>query len=150
MDDCRNLIEAIQIDADFVLKRNLSSEHLYRLSVLVDALRTLFNPISSLRCSNGTRSMRWIEKRANEDLAWVLSDNETWPLSYVPVCEALGLDPDALRIRLASIGALEPWTYKRLTAGRIKKRQLVGQRVQLLSELHGRAKRSHAQEARSA
>lgn len=35
-----------------------------------------------------------------EARAWLVSHDETWPFSFVNVCQALGLHPDALRRRL--------------------------------------------------
>jgi hypothetical protein len=31
---------------------------------------------------------------------WLESDDHTWPLAFVPVCDVLGLDPSAVRTRV--------------------------------------------------
>jgi hypothetical protein len=35
-----------------------------------------------------------------EARAWLASDETTWPLSFVAICDVLGLDPEAVRVRL--------------------------------------------------
>jgi hypothetical protein len=31
---------------------------------------------------------------------WFASDDQTWPYAFVPICEGIGLDPDAVRRRV--------------------------------------------------
>lgn len=32
-------------------------------------------------------------RAVEEDLAWVFSDDETWPYAFVPLCQLVGLEP---------------------------------------------------------
>jgi hypothetical protein len=36
-------------------------------------------------------------RRVAEDLAWIASDDGTWPYSFVPLCELFGLEPEYVR-----------------------------------------------------
>ena len=43
---------------------------------------------------------------------WVISDDSTWPLSFLTVCDSLNLIPENVRqdlIDLQSLGALDRW-----------------------------------------
>jgi hypothetical protein len=37
------------------------------------------------------------ERRVDEDLKWIRSDDSEWPYSFVPLCEIFGLDPAYVR-----------------------------------------------------
>jgi len=59
------------------------------LAVLVDAVRCIENGRWQRRF--GTRRL------AAEAEAWVRCDRADWPFSFLNVCEALGIDVDAMR-----------------------------------------------------
>jgi hypothetical protein len=40
---------------------------------------------------------RRTQRLANEAEAWFFSENDSWPFSFVNICEALGLDPTYIR-----------------------------------------------------
>jgi hypothetical protein len=62
------------------------------LAVLVDAVRCI---------ENGRWQHRFGARRlAAEAEAWVRSDRADWPFSFLNICEALGIDVDAMRRRL--------------------------------------------------
>jgi hypothetical protein len=65
------------------------------LAVLEDALFIL---LAAARLPSQCRRARY-----RETLDWILSDDRTWPFSFLRVCEALDIDPDRLR------GELAPW-----------------------------------------
>ncbi len=65
------------------------------LAVLEDAVRCI---------ENGRWQRRFGARRlAAEAEAWVRSDRADWPFSFLNVCEALGIDVDAIRSRLLEI-----------------------------------------------
>ena len=65
------------------------------LAVLEDAVRCI---------ENGRRRRRFGARRlAAEAEAWVRCVRADWPFSFLNVCEALGIDVDALRSRLLEI-----------------------------------------------
>ena len=65
------------------------------LAVLEDAVRCI---------ENGRWQRRFRARRlAAEAEAWVRSDRADWPFSFLNVCEALGIDVDAIRSRLLEI-----------------------------------------------
>ena len=62
------------------------------LAVLEDAVRCI---------ENGRWQRRFSTRRlAAEAEAWVRCDRADWPFSFLNVCEALGIDVDAMRSRL--------------------------------------------------
>ncbi|HLK11345.1 MAG TPA: hypothetical protein VKW76_08185 [Candidatus Binatia bacterium] len=65
------------------------------LAVLEDALFIL---LAAARLPSQCRRVRY-----RETLDWVLSDDRSWPFSFMRVCEALDVDADRLR------GELAPW-----------------------------------------
>jgi hypothetical protein len=65
------------------------------LAVLEDAIRCLQGHWRSRRAR--------APKLAREAEAWVRSSDVTWPCSFVNVCEALGIDPSALRAALLRV-----------------------------------------------
>jgi hypothetical protein len=38
------------------------------------------------------------QSEVTRDLAWIQSDDTTWPYSFVPLCHQLGLEPDFVRM----------------------------------------------------
>ena len=59
---------------------------------------------------------------------WVMSDDSTWPFSFLTVCESLNLVPENVRqdpIDLQSLGALGRWT-RRCTQGVKRVHALLG------------------------
>jgi len=61
-------------------------------AVLEDAVHELTHP--------GGGSARARGRRCDEILAWFASDDDTWPFSFVNVCDALGIAPTRLRAQL--------------------------------------------------
>jgi hypothetical protein len=65
-------------------------------AVLEDAVRCI---------DRGRRSRHMgIRQVAVEAEAWVRSDSRQWPFAFVNICDALGLDVEAARVRLLSDG----------------------------------------------
>ncbi|HXG21660.1 MAG TPA: hypothetical protein VNN62_21610 [Methylomirabilota bacterium] len=58
-------------------------------AVLEDALHCVRIPEE--RCTARTQRL------AQEAETWLFSDDESWPFAFVNICEALGLDPAAVR-----------------------------------------------------
>jgi hypothetical protein len=59
---------------------------------------------------------------------WVMSDDSTWPFSFLTVCESLNLVPENVRedlIDLQSLGALDRWA-RRCTQGAKRVHALLG------------------------
>ena len=80
--------EGVRWDAD------TSGPRALMLAVLEDAVRCI---------ENGRRQRRFGMRRlATEAEAWVRCDRADWPFSFLNVCEALGIDVDAMRRRLCS------------------------------------------------
>src|SRR5271157_3806181 len=77
---------------ELVGTRSLSSEQRLMLAVLADAI----NIVQDFHRSGSTR------KRAafNEAWTWIFTKGITCPLSFENVCDALGIDCEALRWRL--------------------------------------------------
>ena len=61
-------------------------------AVLEDAVHELTHP--------GGGSARTRARRCEEILAWFAADDDTWPFSFVNVCDALGIAPTRLRAQL--------------------------------------------------
>jgi hypothetical protein len=61
------------------------------LAILEDAVRCI---------ERGRRRRRKIDRQRAEAEAWVRCDNQEWPFSFVSICDVLGIDADALRLRL--------------------------------------------------
>jgi hypothetical protein len=78
--------EGVRWDAD------TSGPRALMLAVLEDAVRCI---------ENGRLQRRFGARRlAAEAEAWVRCDRADWPFSFLNVCEALGIDVDAMRRRL--------------------------------------------------
>lgn len=69
----------------------MSGVLLLHQAVLADAIDVLSN-----------RVYRADGKEFLADVAWVNSDDTEWPFSFLPVCEALDLDPQSLRMQIAA------------------------------------------------
>jgi len=68
-------------------RRELSGERRLFLAVVMAALDDLRRyPCSS---KQHVAAVRWLE-----------NDDEAWPLAFRPACAELGLDPDAVRVRM--------------------------------------------------
>jgi hypothetical protein len=59
------------------------------LTVLVDAIRCLTGRVGPDRGDTISRAR-----------AWIISRDASWPFAFESICERLGIDPGALRIRL--------------------------------------------------
>jgi len=58
---------------------------------------------ATLCIKRGGRRRHWRTRRlAAEAEAWVRSDSREWLFSFASICDVLGFDPDALRVRLLS------------------------------------------------
>ena len=70
----------------------MSGPRALMLAVLEDAVQCI---------ENGRRQRRFGARRlAAEAEGWVRCDRTDWPFSFLNVCEALGIDVDAMRSRL--------------------------------------------------
>ena len=110
---------------EMVGTRSLSSEQRLMLAVLADAINVVqeFGGSSSLRKRNSF----------NEAWNWFFAKGVSSPLSYVSVCDALGIDADGLRSRLSDLVAgrggsplrlrlKEASRMQRLTVNRVRRR----------------------------
>jgi hypothetical protein len=110
---------------EMVGKRTLSSEQRLMLAVLADAINVVqeFGTSSSMRKRNSF----------NEAWNWFFTKSVGCPLSYVSVCDALGIDADGLRWRLSELIAgrggsplrlrlKEASRMQRLTVNRVRRR----------------------------
>jgi hypothetical protein len=110
---------------EMVGTRTLSSEQRLMLAVLADAINVVqeFGTASSLRKRNSF----------NEAWNWFFTKSVGCPLSYVSVCDALGIDADGLRWRLSELIAgrggsplrlrlKEASRMQRLTVNRVRRR----------------------------
>jgi len=81
-----------QVSAGVRWDADTSGPRALMLAVLEDAVRCI---------ENGRRRRRFGARRlAAEAEAWVRCDRADWPFSFLNVCEALGIDVDAIRRRL--------------------------------------------------
>jgi len=110
--------------------RSLSSEQRLMLAVLADAINIVqdFHHVGSAR------------KRAvyDEAWAWIFSKRIACPLAFENVCDALGIDCDALRWRLQALASGTP-TGTRVTPLRLRLKE--ASRVQRLTV--NRVRRRH-------
>ena len=110
---------------EMVGTRSLSSEQRLMLAVLADAINVVqeFGGSSSLRKRN-SYSEAW---------NWFFTKGVSCPLSYVSVCDALGIDAEGLRLRLSELIAgrggsplrlrlKEASRMQRLTVNRVRRR----------------------------
>ncbi len=110
---------------EMVGTRSLSSEQRLMLAVLADAINVVqeFGGSSSLRKRNSF----------NEAWNWFFAKGVSCPLSYVSVCEALGIDAGGLCLRLSELIAgrggsplrlrlKEASRMQRLTVNRVRRR----------------------------
>ena len=110
---------------EMVGTRSLSSEQRLMLAVLADAINVVqeFSGSASLRKRNSF----------NEAWNWFFTKGVSSPLSYVSVCDALGIDSDGLRWRLSELVAgrggtplrlrlKEASRMQRLTVNRVRRR----------------------------
>lgn len=67
--------------------RPASPEERLRMAVLIHALNELH------RYDSGTPT-------GDEVRAWFASDNQRWPYAFVPICDGIGFDPEAVRARV--------------------------------------------------
>lgn len=110
---------------EMVGARSLSSEQRLMLAVLADAI----NIVQEL---GGSTSLRK-RNSFNEAWNWFFSKGVTSPLSFVSVCDALGIDAQSLRWRLSELVAgrcagplrlrlKEASRMQRLTVNRVRRR----------------------------
>ena len=85
----------------YLLERRTAStpDERLRLAVLEDALRILVH--------GDVESERSSFRLMSETREWVLADDLAWPFSFRNICDALDIDADGLRLRLA------PWVAPR-------------------------------------
>ncbi len=81
------------------------------LAVLLDAV-ALLREDAFARARHPRASVR-------STIAWILADDTGWPLSFVNVCRALGLEPDTMRQALFDELAEAPGWLERLRGGRV-------------------------------
>lgn len=110
---------------ELVGTRVLSSEQRLMLAVLADAINVVqeYGGSTSLRKRNSF----------NEAWNWIFTKGVTCPLSFDNVCDALGMDPSGLRLRLSELVAgpgsirmrlrlKEASRMQRLTVNRVRRR----------------------------
>jgi len=87
-------------------------ERRLRWAVLIDAI-AIYRQGGDGKLSAKKRA-RWLRERK-----WILSDDTSWPFSFVSICDALGLDPPYLRrlvFRSLKDGR-NKWTHRHLAEG---------------------------------
>jgi len=99
---------------ELVGSQTFSSEQRLMLAVLADAI----NVLGSADSSN-------LRKRdsLNEASSWVFSNGITSPLSFDHVCEALSVDAEGLRRRLAELVSEHDGNLRRLRLSEMGRRQ---------------------------
>ncbi len=75
--------------------RCFSGEQRLMLAILADAI----NIFQGCHCSGQATKSR-LFREAEE---WIFGSDDRWPFSFVNVCEALGIEPQALRKRLRAL-----------------------------------------------
>ena len=86
----------------FEASQGLTPERRLRFALLEETLRVLVGV--------GSRSGSASRRAVADARDWVLSDDTKWPFSFQNVCDALNIDADGLRRRLA------PWLSSTLQA----------------------------------
>ena len=79
-------------------------ERRLRLALLEDALRYY-----TTYAGEPDRRARMLYEDAAE---WFASDDRSEPFAFENVCDALGIDPDAIRRRLRSLRAMKPAAHR--------------------------------------
>jgi hypothetical protein len=96
--------ESFGLEADILLPsqfyalrggRSLSGEQRLMLAILADAI----NIFQGCQATGGAPRGR-LFREAEE---WIFSSDERWPFSFVTVCDALGIEPQALRRHLRAL-----------------------------------------------
>jgi hypothetical protein len=96
--------EPLGVEADILLPsqfyalrggRSLSGEQRLMLAILADAINIFQGCQATGEVPRG-RLFREAEE-------WIFSSDERWPFSFVTVCDALGIEPQALRRHLRSL-----------------------------------------------
>jgi hypothetical protein len=111
---------------EMVGTRTLSSEQRLMLAVLADAI----NVVQEFGAASTSMRKR---NSFNEAWNWFFTKSVSCPLSYVSVCDALGIDADGLRWRLSELIAgrggsplrlrlKEASRMQRLTVNRVRRR----------------------------
>lgn len=85
----------------------LQPERLLMLAILEDAFHVWTGAVRSLEAQSASARAR--------ERAWIMSNDVTWPFSFVNVCHVLDLDVGRLRARLLS---LEPKRGERIPQAR--------------------------------
>jgi hypothetical protein len=81
-----------QIPAGRRLDADVSGERALMLAILEDAAWCIMRGRSRRRYA--------IRALAADAASWVEADDRAWPFSFVNICDVLGVDADALRVRL--------------------------------------------------
>ena len=68
-----------------------TGERRLMLATLEDAVRTILN-------RSGRHMAR--DRKLQDDLAWLMSDDALRPFGFLSLCDSLGIDPDYLRSRV--------------------------------------------------
>jgi hypothetical protein len=80
------------LSAQFSRARATCPEQRLMLAVLQDAI-DIYRKYAAVSCSRRGHLIREAEE-------WLFSDDTSWPLSLVNVCDAVGIDVGGLRARL--------------------------------------------------
>lgn len=68
---------------------------------------------------------RLAQRLAREAEEWLFSNDRSWPFSFVNICEALGVDPEYLRLGLARLRQHSPASPPRQRRRSVLLRQLL-------------------------
>jgi hypothetical protein len=87
-------------------------ERRLRWAVLIDAI-AIYRGGTEEKLSAKKR-VRWLRERK-----WILSDDTSWPFSFVSICDALDLDPPYIRrlVFRATKEGRDKWTHRHLSDG---------------------------------
>jgi hypothetical protein len=114
---------------DTIGKRSLTSEQRLMLAVLADAINLVQE---GYRSTSPRKRSSFVEAKN-----WIFQSGLRWPLSFENVCDALAIDADALRWRIAALISGNPEAtpaplrlrlkeasrVQRLTVNRVRRRE---------------------------
>lgn len=103
--------EPTRVEAETVLpvqwvpQKTYTPEQKLMWAILDDAIRTALGTHFSAHINNGNRCDRWKKKKQqslyDEAVAWIWSDDDAWPFSFLSICQHLDLEPGEVRRGLA-------------------------------------------------
>jgi|SRR5215813_6856875 len=112
MGEARNRNPMTRLEADTILpvqfyarSASLTPQLKLRAAVLEEAFHCVNLKVSISGTQNRSAAERRRYTARDETVAWFASDDRDWPYSFVNICEALDLDPEAVRARIGHVVA---------------------------------------------